>query len=143
MLFIFLMPALIRHLLQLKKVVFLHWCLICVVILNQEREILSNCDIEFYNFRHLKVQKCKILNQSKWDQNFEVNFQNHQKRKQKLSKYNKIEQYQIIILWKFVRCHWISWNLSNLIIFVLFWKSPKDLCLMKLNQYKEIIFRKF
>ncbi len=31
--FIFSMPVLIRHLWQLKTVVFLHWCLICAVLL--------------------------------------------------------------------------------------------------------------
>jgi hypothetical protein len=34
MLFIFSMPVLIRHLWQLKTVVFLHWCLICAVLLD-------------------------------------------------------------------------------------------------------------
>ncbi len=34
MLFIFLTPVLIRHLWQLKTVVFLHRCLICVVLLS-------------------------------------------------------------------------------------------------------------
>jgi hypothetical protein len=29
------MPVLIRHLWQFKTVVFLHWCLICVVLLNR------------------------------------------------------------------------------------------------------------
>jgi hypothetical protein len=33
MLFIFSTPVLIRHMWQLKKVVFLHWCLMCVVLL--------------------------------------------------------------------------------------------------------------
>ncbi len=33
MLFIFSTPVLIRHLWQLKTVVFLHWCLICAVLL--------------------------------------------------------------------------------------------------------------
>ena len=33
MLFSFTTPVLIRHLWQLKTVVFLHWCLICVVLL--------------------------------------------------------------------------------------------------------------
>jgi hypothetical protein len=33
MLFIFSTPVLIRHLWQLKTVVFLHWCLICGVLL--------------------------------------------------------------------------------------------------------------
>jgi hypothetical protein len=91
MLFIFLTPVLIIHLWNLKTVVFLHWCLIRAVLLNQEKKILCNWDIEFFNFRHLQVQKCKILNQSECDQNFEVNFQNHQKQKQKLTKLNKIK----------------------------------------------------
>ncbi len=33
MLFIFSIPGLIRHLWQLKTVVFLHWCLICAILL--------------------------------------------------------------------------------------------------------------
>ncbi len=33
MLFIFSMPELIRHLWQLKTVVFLHWCIICTLVL--------------------------------------------------------------------------------------------------------------
>ncbi len=33
--FIFSMPVLIRHLWQLKAVVFKHWCLICTVILGR------------------------------------------------------------------------------------------------------------
>ncbi len=33
MLFIFSTPVLIRHLWQLKTVVFMHWCLICAVLL--------------------------------------------------------------------------------------------------------------
>ncbi len=35
MLFIFSTPGLIRHLWQLKMFVFLHWCLICTVLLFQ------------------------------------------------------------------------------------------------------------
>ncbi len=34
MVFIFSTPVLIRHLWQLKAVGFLHWCLICAVLLN-------------------------------------------------------------------------------------------------------------
>ncbi len=34
--FIFSTPVLIRHLWQLKTVVFLHWCLICTVLLNND-----------------------------------------------------------------------------------------------------------
>ena len=34
MLLIFSTPVLIRHLWQLKTVVFLHWCLICAALLN-------------------------------------------------------------------------------------------------------------
>ncbi len=33
MLFIFSTPELVRHLWQLKTVIFLHWCLICCVLL--------------------------------------------------------------------------------------------------------------
>jgi hypothetical protein len=41
MLFIFSTTVLIRHLLQLKTVVFLHWCLICVVILNSASNTIN------------------------------------------------------------------------------------------------------
>ncbi len=34
MMFIFSTPVLIGHLWQLKTVVFLHWCLICAVLLS-------------------------------------------------------------------------------------------------------------
>jgi hypothetical protein len=33
MLFIFSTPVVIRHLWQLKTVVFLHWCLICAILI--------------------------------------------------------------------------------------------------------------
>ncbi len=36
MLLIFSTPVLIRHLRQLKTVVFLHWCLKCAVLLSQK-----------------------------------------------------------------------------------------------------------
>jgi len=41
MLFIFSMPELIRHLWQLKTVVFQHWCLICAVLLGCSEVKLS------------------------------------------------------------------------------------------------------
>ncbi len=45
---------------------------------------VGNCDIDFSNFRHWQVQNFLILNQSERDQNFAINFWNHQKQKQKL-----------------------------------------------------------
>jgi hypothetical protein len=45
MLFIFSTPVLIRHLWQLKTVVFLHWCLIYAVLLKRNinsREVAMN-----------------------------------------------------------------------------------------------------
>ncbi len=59
---------------------------------------LGNCDMDFFNFRNCRVQNFKILNQSKRDQNFVVNFRKHRKQKQKLTKYIKIEQRQSIAL---------------------------------------------
>ncbi len=53
MLFVFSTPVLIRHLWQLKTVVFLHWCLICVVLLYNHRNLycvsfmLSVADMSF------------------------------------------------------------------------------------------------
>jgi hypothetical protein len=41
MLFIFSTPVLIRHLQQLKTVVFLHWCLICAVPLKLDESALA------------------------------------------------------------------------------------------------------
>jgi hypothetical protein len=60
-------------------------------------QILSNCDIGFFNFCQQQVRNFKILNQSKQDQNFTVNFQEHQMQNQELSKYIKIQQNQSII----------------------------------------------
>ena len=45
MLFIFSTPAFIRHLWQLKAVVFLHWCLICPLL-------LGVCQIH-WNYAHI------------------------------------------------------------------------------------------
>ncbi len=76
------------------------------------------CNIDFFNFYHLQVWIFKILNPSKQDQNFTVNFWDHQKQKQKqkLTKYNEIVQNQSIILWNFVRCHKILVNFDMLLI---------------------------
>jgi hypothetical protein len=51
MLFIFSTPVLIRHLRQPKTVVFLHWCVICAVLLN----IVSNISLDIYAARGLVV----------------------------------------------------------------------------------------
>ncbi len=60
MLFIFPTPGLIRHLWKLKTVVFLHWCLICVV-LSGVCQMFSDCSqvsqimfaYFFYTCKHL------------------------------------------------------------------------------------------
>ncbi len=74
---------------------------------------LGKCDIDFFNFRHCQVWNFQILNLSERDPNLMVNFWNHWKRKQKLTKYNKIEQNQSIIVWNFVRCHEILLNFTK------------------------------
>jgi hypothetical protein len=62
MLFIFSTPVLIRHLWQLKTVVFLHWCIICSVLLAQ-----VNCDISAQYFTlmlsdfMLSVVMCRFI----------------------------------------------------------------------------------
>ncbi len=40
----------------------------------QRHSLLGTCDIDFYNFRHLKVQNFETLNQFKRHQNFTVIF---------------------------------------------------------------------
>ncbi len=57
--------------------------------------ILGSCDIDFFNFHPRQVRNFEILNQSKWDQNFAVNFQKHQKWKS--TKYSEIERNQSIL----------------------------------------------
>ncbi len=47
MLFIFSTTVLIRHLWQLKTVVFLHWCLICVVLFDEVGYHLKYCHVIF------------------------------------------------------------------------------------------------
>ncbi len=42
MLFIFSTSLLIRHLWELKKVVFLHWCLICALLFHLMLLIMNN-----------------------------------------------------------------------------------------------------
>ncbi len=46
MLFIFSTPVLIKHMWQLKTVVFLHWCLLCTVLLllNAVRNVCQYID---------------------------------------------------------------------------------------------------
>ncbi len=51
MLFMFSTLELIRHLWQLKTVVFLHWCLICAVLLNPSCKV-GNWIIGFFIFRY-------------------------------------------------------------------------------------------
>jgi hypothetical protein len=47
--FIFSTPELIRHLWQLKTIVFLHWCLICAVLLDfNEADTLKSNSILIY-----------------------------------------------------------------------------------------------
>jgi hypothetical protein len=67
---------------------------------NLAADLLGNCDADFFNFHHCQVQ---ILNRYEWDQKFAVNFKNHQKRKQKLKKYNWIGQKQIFLLWNLIK----------------------------------------
>ncbi len=43
MLFIFSTQVLIRHLCQLRTVVFLHWCLICAVLLTNKLKFHQKC----------------------------------------------------------------------------------------------------
>jgi hypothetical protein len=54
MLFIFSTPVLVRHLWQLKTVVFLHWCLICAALLglNEDDSIRSSRIQIYYNTEH-------------------------------------------------------------------------------------------
>jgi hypothetical protein len=67
--------------------------------------VLGNCDIDFFNFCHRQLQNFPIWNHSKWGPNFAVNFWNHHRQKQKLTKCNESEQNKSITLWKFVRFH--------------------------------------
>ncbi len=67
--------------------------------------VLGNCDIDFFKFWHCQVWNFKFLNLSEQDQNFAVNFWNHHRQKQKLTKCNESEQNKSITLWKFVRFH--------------------------------------
>ncbi len=57
MLFIFSTPVLIRHLWQLKTVVFQHWCLICAVLLRaNELDLSFQCrSVARTNVKHTKV----------------------------------------------------------------------------------------
>jgi hypothetical protein len=50
MLFMFSTLELIRHLWQLKTVVFLHWCLICAFLLNQSCKVGNWIIIDFFIF---------------------------------------------------------------------------------------------
>jgi len=51
--FIFSTPGLIRHLWQLKAVVFLHWCLICYVLLFEYQNLLLLSDIWWLKFKYI------------------------------------------------------------------------------------------
>ncbi len=61
MLFIFSAPVLIRHLWQLKTVVFLHYCLICAVLLRCKNVILEQvplnkqCLSQKISFKHANI----------------------------------------------------------------------------------------
>ncbi len=50
MLFIFSTPVLIRHLWQLKTIVFLHWCLICAVLLCWQNNVGKSFDFQVFVF---------------------------------------------------------------------------------------------
>ncbi len=56
-------------------------------------------------FLTFAIAKSEILNQSKRDQNFAVNFRKHQKQKWNLTKYIKTERKQSIIQWYLVKSH--------------------------------------
>jgi hypothetical protein len=84
---------------------------------------LGNCDMIFFNFRYCRVQNFKILNQSRHEWNFVVNFWKHQKWKQKSTKYIKTDWKQSIMSRNFRKfCQFCETSLSfikNLIVFHL------------------------
>jgi hypothetical protein len=59
-LFIFSTPVLIRHLWQLKTVVFLHWCLMCVVLFNHFA--IWQCSTAFLWQQHNKTNNWIMVN---------------------------------------------------------------------------------
>jgi hypothetical protein len=104
--------VLIRHLWQLKTVVFLHWCLIHAIILIWSVQTLKLCFLGKERIRNMLLKVLKYRYLWHWlfqllplpslklqnfepfqrDRNVVVNFQKHRKRNQKLPIYIKVER---------------------------------------------------
>jgi len=93
--------TLLHHNTLIKIKYFYQWQLVWLNYLTQMTTPLGNCDIDFFNFCHWKVQNFEILNLSKRSQNFAVIFWKYWKRNQKSTKYFKISRKPRVIPMKF------------------------------------------
>jgi hypothetical protein len=91
---------------------------------------LGNCNIDFFNVRHQKVQKFEISNLFKRSWNFAVIFWKYLKRNWKSTKYFEILWKPRVIPLKFHEMSLVLWNLINyckIVQFLIkFCKSLKD-----------------
>ncbi len=66
----FFMPVLIRHLWQLKTVVFLHWSLIFAILLSRQHKTLMLSSRYLFLFLHCLSFKMNNLNSIRFDENY-------------------------------------------------------------------------
>ncbi len=112
-----------------------HSSLLVAFVSCKENEVLSklgNCDFDFFNFCHCQVWNFEILNQSKRNQNFAINFWKYQKQKRKSTKYLASTKQSIIPI-NFCAILLVSWNFVNFVKSCKFCKSLKDLRLILLK----------
>ncbi len=72
--------------------------------------LIGNCDIDFFNFRHWKVQILSLFKRSWY---FAVIFQEYRKQNQKSTKYFTISRKASVIPLKFCEMPLVLWNLIN------------------------------
>ncbi len=77
MLFIFSTLVLIRHLWQLETIVFLHWCLICVVLLSKNGRFLDFSILSLLLLPPFKFHSINLLQQQQWRHDYQHNDTQH------------------------------------------------------------------
>ncbi len=70
-------PVLIRHLWQLETIVFLHWCLICVVLLSKNGRFLDFSILSLLLFPPFKFHSINLLQQQQWRHDYQHNDTQH------------------------------------------------------------------
>jgi hypothetical protein len=92
MLFMFSTLELIRHLWQLKTVVFMHWCLICALLLNPSCKV-GNCNIDVFIFWHqFQIMRMKFTKFER-DQNATEKFSNYINESKNLRNLTKVVEF--------------------------------------------------